>query len=122
MELLLHLLWKGQCPTMFAEIFKNAPMKFTETLMWFSNAVAAVCPFSLGSGAFDKFSRWGAIIGWLGVAVGSAYIYLVRGRALRARIQSRRDEKRPDRLWTVRRAPILECDVFGAHADRLTRV
>jgi hypothetical protein len=48
-----------------------------------------LCPFSLGSGAFDNFSSWGAIIGWFGVAVGNAYLYVVIGRALRARIQSR---------------------------------
>ena len=48
-----------------------------------------LCPFSFGSGAFDNFSSWGAIIGWFGVAVGNAYLYVVVGRALRARIQSR---------------------------------
>jgi hypothetical protein len=47
-----------------------------------------LCPFSLGSGAFDNFSPLGAIIGWLGIAVGNAYLYVVVGRALRARIQS----------------------------------
>ena len=48
-----------------------------------------LCPFSFGSGAFDNFSSWGAIIGWFGVAVGNAYLYVVVGRALRGRIQSR---------------------------------
>jgi len=48
-----------------------------------------LCPFSFGSGAFDNFSSCGAIVGWFGVAVGNAYLYVVVGRALRARIQSR---------------------------------
>jgi succinate-acetate transporter protein len=47
-----------------------------------------LCPCSLGSGALDNFSPLGAIIGWLGIAVGNAYLYVVVGRALRARIQS----------------------------------
>ena len=48
-----------------------------------------LCPFSLGSGAFDNFSPLGAILGWVGIAVGNAYLYVVIGRTLRARIQSR---------------------------------
>src|ERR1700676_1812457 len=54
--------------------------------------ILVLCPFSLGSGAFDNFSPLGAIIGWFGIALGNAYLYVVVGRALRARIQSRSDE------------------------------
>jgi hypothetical protein len=48
-----------------------------------------LCPFSLGSGAFDNFSLWAAILGWLAIAVGNAYLYVVVGRALRESIQSK---------------------------------
>ena len=50
-----------------------------------------LCPFSLGSGALDNFSLWGSILGWFGIAVGNAYLYVVVGSALRARVQSRLD-------------------------------
>jgi succinate-acetate transporter protein len=42
-----------------------------------------LCPFSLGSGAFDNFSLLSTIIGWFGIAFGNAYLYVVIGRALR---------------------------------------
>jgi len=48
-----------------------------------------LCPFSLGSGAFDNFSFWGAIIGWFGIALGNGYLYAVVGRALRTRFSKR---------------------------------
>ena len=50
-----------------------------------------LCPFSIGSGAFDSFSLFGTIIGGFGIALGNAYLYVVVGRALRARTQNRWD-------------------------------
>ena len=48
-----------------------------------------LCPFSLGSGAFDNFNLLGVIVGWFGIALGNAYLYAVVGRALRARFSKR---------------------------------
>jgi len=48
-----------------------------------------LCPFSLGSGAFDNSNLLGVIVGWFGIALGNAYLYAVVGRRIRSRFEKR---------------------------------